>query len=189
VLPGYLGALTIVLLISMVIVRVWMLDQRGIVAMKFGTIDKTDFLIPPFAFLYFYLVFAGAVNWPAFAGKDLFRASSLQWIGVLLCASGLCLMVAGLASFGSSFRVGIDTQHPNALITSGIFAFTRNPIYVAFGSVLLGEFLIQPRWLLLLYLAAGIALFHRQVLREEAYLQEHYGAEFTAYRARVRRYL
>jgi protein-S-isoprenylcysteine O-methyltransferase Ste14 len=98
-------------------------------------------------------------------------------------------MVAGLASFGSSFRVGIDTQHPNALITSGIFAFTRNPIYVAFGSVLLGEFLIQPRWLLLLYLAAGIALFHRQVLREEAYLQEHYGAEFTAYRARVRRYL
>jgi protein-S-isoprenylcysteine O-methyltransferase Ste14 len=189
VLPGYLGALTIVFLISIVSVRVWMLNQRSIVAMKFGTIDKTDFLIPPFAFLYFYLVFAGAFNWPTFAGEQLFRASSLQWIGVLLCASGLCLMVASLASFGSSFRVGIDTEHPSALVTSGILAFTRNPIYVAFGCILLGEFLIQPLWLLLLYLAAGIALFHRQVLREEAYLQQHYGAEFTVYRARVRRYL
>ncbi|MFZ0574144.1 MAG: isoprenylcysteine carboxylmethyltransferase family protein [Candidatus Cybelea sp.] len=188
-LPGYLGALTIVLLMSIVIVRVWMLKQRGIVAMKFGTVDKTDFLIPPFAFSYFYLIFAGTFSWPTFAGEQLFRAASLQWIGVLLCASGLCLMVASLASFGPSFRVGIDTEHPNALITSGIFAFTRNPIYVAFGSVLLGEFLIQPRWLLLLYFAAGIALLHRQVLREEAYLRERYGAEFAAYRARVRRYL
>lgn len=187
--PGYLGALTVVLLMSIVIVRVWMLNQRGIVAMKFGTIDKTDFLIPPFAFLYFYLVFAGAFSWPTFAGEQLFRVSSLQWIGVSLCASGLYLMIASLASFGSSFRVGIDTEHPNALITSGIFAFTRNPIYVAFGCILLGEFLIQPRWLPLLYFAAGIALFHRQVLHEEAYLQQHYGAEFTAYRARVRRYL
>jgi hypothetical protein len=69
-LPGYFGALTIVLLISIVIVRVWMLNQRGIVATKFGTIDKTDFLIPPFAFLYFYLIFAGAFNWPAFAGEE-----------------------------------------------------------------------------------------------------------------------
>ena len=166
-----------------------MLNQHGIVAMKFGTIDKTDFLIPPFAFLYFYIVFAGPFNWPAFAGEELVRSSAFQWIGVLLCASGLCLMVASLASFGSSFRVGIDTEHPSSLITWGIFAYTRNPIYVAFGAVLLGEFLIQPRWLLLLYLAAGIALFHRQVLREEAYLQRQYGAEFTAYRARVRRYL
>jgi protein-S-isoprenylcysteine O-methyltransferase Ste14 len=189
VLPGYLGALTIMLLISIVIVRVWMLNQRGIVAMKFGTIDKTDFLIPPFAFLYCYLVFAGAFDWPTFTGQELVRSSALQWIGVLLCASGLCLMVASLASFGSSFRVGIDTEHPNALITSGIFAFTRNPIYVAFGSVLIGELLIQPRWPLLLYIGAGVALFHRQVAREEAYLQQHYGAEFTAYRARVRRYL
>ena len=138
-LPGYLGALTIVLLMSIVIVRVWMLSQRGIVAMKFGAIDKTDFLIPPFALSYFYLVFAGAFNWPAFAAQEFFRASSLQWIGVLLCASGLCLMVASLALFGSSFRVGIDSEHPNALITSGIFAFTRNPIYVAFGAILLGE--------------------------------------------------
>ncbi|MGH7727303.1 MAG: methyltransferase family protein [Vulcanimicrobiaceae bacterium] len=186
-MPGYFGALSIVLLIS--IVRVRILNRRGIVAMKFGGTDKTDFLIPPFAFLYFYLVFAVAFNWPTFAGDDLLRSASLRWAGVLFCAAALLLMVLSLVSFGSSFRVGIDTEQPSALKTSGIFAFTRNPIYVAFGCVLLGEFLIGPRWILLAYLIAGIALFHRQVLREEAYLQQRYGAEYTAYRGRVRRYV
>jgi hypothetical protein len=110
VLPAYLGASTIVLLLSIVIVRVWVLKRRGIVATKFGKLDKTDFLIPPFAFLYFYLVFAAAFNWPTFAGEGLYRSASLQWIGVLLCASGLCLMVAGLASLD---RASASESMPN----------------------------------------------------------------------------
>jgi protein-S-isoprenylcysteine O-methyltransferase Ste14 len=55
--------------------------------------------------------------------------------------------------------------------------------------MLLGQFLIDSSWVMLIYLIAGIALFHRQVLREEAYLGQHYGGEYGAYRARVRRYL
>ena len=35
--------------------------ENGIQAMKFGEIDKKDFLIPPFAFFYFYIVFGAAV--------------------------------------------------------------------------------------------------------------------------------
>ena len=48
-MPKYLGALTIVLLLGMVLTRVFLLKGQGIKAMKFGNIDKTDFLIPPFA--------------------------------------------------------------------------------------------------------------------------------------------
>jgi protein-S-isoprenylcysteine O-methyltransferase Ste14 len=33
-------------------------------------------------------------------------------------------------SFGTSFRVGIDVEHPDKLVTTGIFAVSRNPIYV-----------------------------------------------------------
>jgi protein-S-isoprenylcysteine O-methyltransferase Ste14 len=74
-------------------------------------------------------------------------------------------------------------------VTTGIFAYTRNPIYVAFGCVLIGEFLIQSSWILLVYVVAGVLLFHRQILREEVFLRQHYGADFEAYRRRVRRYL
>ena len=92
-------------------------------------------------------------------------------------------------SFGKSFRVGIDTQHPKKLVTDGIFTHSRNPIYVAFGFILIGQFLIFPNWILLIYVAAGFWLLHRQILREEEYLRKHYGEEYAQYSRRVRRYL
>jgi len=183
-----LGPLTIIVLLAIVLVRVQLLRRRGITAMRFGELDKTDYLIPPFAFFYFYIVLANAFGWPTPLPTS--HPSLLMfWLGALSCAIGLLVMLLALISFGRSFRVGIDTDHPGKLVTSGIFAITRNPIYVAFAFVLLGEFLLFPNWLLLLYLIAGIALFHRQVLREEAYLSTHYGAEYRAYCRRVRRYV
>lgn len=56
-----LGALTILVLVVMVLGRVAMLRRQGVRAMNFGKQDKTDFIIPPFAFFYFYLVFANAL--------------------------------------------------------------------------------------------------------------------------------
>jgi protein-S-isoprenylcysteine O-methyltransferase Ste14 len=188
-MSGYLGALTVLLVFGTVLTRLFLLRARGIAAIKFGDLDKTDFLIPPFALLYFYLIFANAFGWPTIIHAQMWNVPWLAWIGVALCAVGVLLMVLSLVSFGTSFRVGIDTEHPDRLVTSGIFAITRNPMYVAFGCVLLGEFLILPSWILLIYLLAGFALFHRQVMREEDYLRLHYGAEYRAYSDRVRRYL
>jgi protein-S-isoprenylcysteine O-methyltransferase Ste14 len=188
-MPGDLGALAIVLLPAMVLTRTVILRQRGVAAMKFGETDKTDFFIPPFVVFYLYLIFANALAWPSPVHARLFSAHWAAWLGVLCAAIGVGLMAWSLVSFGTSFRVGIDTDRPDKLITTGIFAITRNPIYVAFGFVLVGEFLIQPSWIMLVYTLAGFALFHRQVLREEAFLRMHYGATFETYAARVRRYL
>ena len=187
-MPAYLGALAVVLLLGMVLSRVFLLRRLGIVAMKFGEIDKTDFLIPPVMLFYFYLVFAHAFGWPSVARGQLLHSVPIAWAGVAACAAGLVLLLWSLISFKQSFRVGIDTDKPDALITSGIFAFSRNPIYVAFALVLIGEFLIFPNWILLLYLAGFVTLVHRQVLREENYLRAHYGRDYLDYCQRVRRY-
>ena len=185
----YIAALTIVLMMAMVVTRVLMLSRRGIAAIQFGKLDKTDFLIPPFALFYFYTVFAAAFNLPLLSTQEFFHLEIISWIGVLFCAAGLLLLLWSLIALGKSFRVGIDTEHPDKLITTGVFAFSRNPIYVAFASILLGQFLIFSNWILLIYLCAGIWLFHRQVLREEDYLKKHYGKEYLEYCNRVRRYL
>ncbi len=187
-MPGYLGALTIVLMIGMVLTRVVMLRRRGIDAVKFGKTHKTDFLIPPFALLYVYLVFAAAFDWPTLSTQKFFDSLVISWLGVLLCMLGVILFLWGIVSFGRSFRVGIDADQPDKLVTNGAFVVSRNPLYAAFGLVLIGEFLIFPNWLLLLYLCAGIWLFHRQVLREEQYLRQHYGNEYSDYCRRVGRY-
>jgi protein-S-isoprenylcysteine O-methyltransferase Ste14 len=188
-MPRYFGALTIVLLLSMVLARVQLLRSRGIVAMRFGELDKTDFLIPPFAFFYVYLILANALDWPSPVKPAHEPAPWSLGLGILSCVIGLAAMLWALISFGTSFRVGIDTDRPGTLVTSGIFALTRNPIYVAFAFVLFGELLLFPNWVFFLYLIGGIALFHRQVLREEEYLAAHYGDEYRAYCKRVRRYL
>lgn len=188
-MQSYLAVLTIVLMLGMVLTRVSMLRRRGIAAMQFGKLDKTDFLIPPFALFYFYTVFAAAFNLPLLSRQEFFHLEIISWMGVLFCAAGLLLLLWSLISFGKSFRVGIDTEHPDKLITTGVFAFSRNPIYVAFAMILIGQFLIFPNWILLVYMIAGVWLFHRQVLREEDYLKKHYGKEYLEYSKRVRRYL
>jgi protein-S-isoprenylcysteine O-methyltransferase Ste14 len=170
----------------MVLTRVFRMKRKGVEAMHFGKIDKTDFLIPPFALFYFYTVFAAAFGLPTVSKREFFHSEGIAWIGVFFCLAGLLLLLWSLVSFGQSFRVGIDTEQPDKLITTSIFAFSRNPIYVAFALILLGQFLIFSNWIILVYLLAGIWLFHRQVLREEDYLKKHYGQEYTN---RVRRYL
>ncbi len=188
-MPGYLAAATIVLLIGTVLTRVLVLSRTGTRAMHFGSIDKKDFLIPPVALFYFYTVFAAAFGWPLVSGERFFRSQALPWIGVALCFAGLLTLWVSLISFGRSFRVGIDVDHPDQLVTTGIFARSRNPIYVGFFLVLTGQFLVFPNWIPLVYLLAGSWLFHRQVLREEEFMRRQYGQEYEAYCRRVRRYL
>ena len=184
----YFGTLTIVLLLGMVWVRVLLMRRRGIQTIHFGRIDKKDFLIPPVAIFYFYTVFAAAFNFPTVSRQQFFHSGIASWLGVLLCLAGLVLLFLSLVSFGKSFRVGIDQDHPDSLVMTGIFALSRNPIYVAFGFVLLGQFLLFSNWILLVYMVAAIWLFHRQVLREEEYLRSHYGQQYSEYCNRVRRY-
>ena len=175
--------------LGMVLTRVLLLKGRGIKAMHFGKIDKKDFLVPPFALFYFYMVFADAFGAPGAIRRQFFYSTIISWTGVLFCLIGLSLLLWSLVSFGRSFRVGIDIERPDKLVTTGIFAVSRNPIYVAFLFVLAGQVLIVPSWFFVGYFCAAALLIHRQILREEDYLKKHYGKEYLAYGQQVRRYL
>jgi protein-S-isoprenylcysteine O-methyltransferase Ste14 len=185
----YFAATTVVFLLGIILSRVLLLKTKGIKVMHFGEIDKTDFFIPPFAFFYFYLIFAAAFRLPTISTQQIFSSGIVAWVGVCLCLSGLFLIVLSLISFGTSFRIGIDTRKADTLVTSGVFGISRNPMYVAFASILVGQFLIFPNWILMFSIAAGSWLLNRQVLREEDELKRHYGKEYADYCGRVRRYL
>ena len=186
-MQGYFAIITIILLMAMVLSRVFILKRQGIKVMQFGEMDKKDFLIPPFALLFVYLIFGHAFNLPKF-GSLLFESGFVSWIGVVVCIVGLIIFLMSLIAFGKSFRVGLDEQHPGKLVTTGIFAYSRNPIYIAFGFILLGILLIFPNWIFLIYLVLGFWLFNRQVLLEEASLKKHYGQEYNEYCRKVRRF-
>jgi hypothetical protein len=108
----YFGALTIVLLLGMVWGRVLLMRKAGIKATKFGEIDKKDFLIPPFAFFYFYLVFAHAFNLPTVSRQEFFHSKVAS--GVTLFVAGLLLLLLSLVSLGRVFALAsIQTSPTN----------------------------------------------------------------------------
>ena len=177
--------------VVIVLARAAMLRKRGVRVMVFGQTDKSDFLLVPVMLTIAYAALANTFGLP-FWGILIrpFWASAIPgWLGVLLCLAAIAGFAMTLASFGDSFRVGIDVSTPDKLITSGMFAISRNPIYVCFVLFFIGLFLIHRN----IVITAGTILFalviHKQVLREEKFLEAHYGREYDDYRKKVRRYI
>ena len=104
--------------------------------------------------------------------------------GTACVAAGTALVAVAWRERGPG-----DLEHPAALVTTGVHARTRNPIYVGFTLAHLGLAAATRNGWMLATCPVSAALVHRWVPREEAFLQAQFGAEYEAYRARVPRYL
>lgn len=114
----------------------------------------------------------------------------LPLAGDAMFALALALILwAGVAML----RAGTDPRPDKpdaALVTTGPFRFSRNPIYLGFVLVAAGFALRWgDLWSWLAVVAAQQLLDRLVIAREEPYLARRFGAAYTAYRARVRRWL
>lgn len=133
----------------------------------------------------------------AFAGEGYAFFAPLLWlqhpalvvIGLMLLGLSLIWILVAQAQMGEAWRIGIDAQHPTALVQRGVFGLSRNPIFLGMRVTLLGFFLILPNALTLTTLALGEALMQIQVRLEEEHLLQMHGELYQAYRQRVRRWL
>jgi len=191
-MQDYVAIFSLILLITLVLFRSFQMKKKGIKTFHFGEMDKKDFLILPFVLLFFYMILANTFDLPRFGAVLTSNETSsaiAAWIGAVLCLLAIVLFLWGLVSFGKSFRVGIDTNKPGNLVTSGAFSISRNPLYVAFFMILAGIFLIFPTWLFFAYFIAGLWVIDRQVCLEENSLRDIYGKEYNDYCNKVRRYI
>ena len=152
-----------------------------------------DTLVIAVALLWIYLLVAEAwpfsLSWlPGWLSKKIFDAAPLKFIGAALVLAAPVLFAAALRSLGKSWRMGIDRQQPGPLVASGLYAWSRNPIYSAFFLVIVGAILIHGRVIVLLFGAALMLLIHGVALREERFLAERFGETFQTYRRQVGRY-
>jgi len=179
------------LFVGMVLVRASMMRKRGIRAMVFGQTDKSDYLLVPVILAIAYSALANTFGLPMWSilVRPFWAAAAPGWLGVVLCVTAVVCFAVTLKSFGDSFRVGIDENTPDKLVTGGVFAISRNPLYVCFLMFFTGLFLVHRN----IVIAAAVVIFalfiHRQILREEKFLLSHYGKEYEDYRAKVRRYV
>jgi protein-S-isoprenylcysteine O-methyltransferase Ste14 len=117
------------------------------------------------------------------------QTPAAKTFGVVLVTLGMIPFILAFVNFGTSWRIGIDRKTPGGLVTGGIFAVTRNPIYVAFIMFLFGIFLINGTWFFLIFALLAVLAIHFQILREEEFLKQQYGRTYNEYCRRAARYL
>ncbi len=121
----------------------------------------------------------------------------IQWLShAALTSLGLVLLVLALvgvliaqAQMGDAWRIGVDAGRETKLVQRGLFAVSRNPIFLGMLVMLLGFFLVLPNALSLAVSVLGYSLLEIQIRLEEAYLTGRHGDAYRSYCRRVRRWL
>lgn len=155
-----------------------------------STLKSLELKIPPVALAFL----VAALTWGAarLAPAAGFPLPAGRFIAGGLALAGLLVAIEGVIAFHRA-RTTVNPLQPgaaSALVVSGIYRLTRNPMYLGLLLVLFG-------WALFLANAAafvGPAVFvlfinRLQIIPEERALTAKFGPEFVAYQARVRRWL
>jgi len=143
-----------------------------------------------FIALYFYalpgalVLFNERMAWPRLQSDLLDAAGTL----LIVAGVGVCLYCTWLF-WWLARGTPVPIQPPQRLVVTGLFRFSRHPMYVAYVAIGLGVFLVEGHMALLLYpVALFLAAELYLVKLEEPRLVERFGAEYEEYRRRVPRW-
>jgi protein-S-isoprenylcysteine O-methyltransferase Ste14 len=140
--------------------------------------------------LCYILAFAFFPTWYSFfLPIPLLDNLTTKYIGLTLLFISLVWTIIGQGHMKNSWRIGIDTETKTELVTTGLFAFSRNPIFFGMILTLLGLFLTTPNALTVLFLVLGYVLIQIQIRLEEEFLTKEHGQPYMEYRQKVRRLL
>jgi protein-S-isoprenylcysteine O-methyltransferase Ste14 len=124
-------------------------------------------------------------------GLDLFFSKQLFPLNSLWVALSIALFLFGISVIVWSVRVAgrHDLTAPDELITGGPYAFSRNPMYVAWISIYLSILCFnQSIWLAMLFPVSVLLTHFLAVMPEERMLMSQFGEKFSNYCQHVRRY-
>jgi protein-S-isoprenylcysteine O-methyltransferase Ste14 len=109
-----------------------------------------------------------------------------------LAAIGVAIALGGVLAFRRA-RTTVNPLKPEtsaALVSSGVYSFTRNPMYLGMVMVLIAwAVYLSSVWCLAGPLAFAWFITRFQIIPEERVLEKLFGADFSTYRKRVRRWL
>lgn len=120
----------------------------------------------------------------------IFHDDQWRWLGIIVLLLGVALLAFGRRTMVKAGTNVNPTLPTNAIVESGPFRFTRNPLYVGLTLIYIGlSLLLNTWWSLFLLVPVWLVMHFKVVRREEAYLEDKFGEAYLNYRRRVRRYL
>jgi protein-S-isoprenylcysteine O-methyltransferase Ste14 len=127
--------------------------------------------------------------WPLVAAPPAWQ-QSLRWIGIALIAVGAVHAASAIALFVKSRTTIVPHHRSSALVTSGAYRWTRNPMYVSLTFLYLGVAILLTSIWALPFLALPLYVMNAHVIpMEERQLDAVFGETYARYKSRVRRWL
>jgi protein-S-isoprenylcysteine O-methyltransferase Ste14 len=121
---------------------------------------------------------------------DSARRAVCGVVGVGLAVLGVLTLTLAYRAMARARTTINPREHTTTLVTSGVYRISRNPIYVGWFLVILGQGVASRSLFAVAVAVLMIGLLHwAVVLNEEAYLESAFGDEYARYRESVRRWL
>jgi protein-S-isoprenylcysteine O-methyltransferase Ste14 len=155
---------------------------------KHPTSDVPNVLVLPPLLYGVALAIGFLLQW--IAPRAIMASNAHYWIGGVLLALGVLLAISGRRVMEQAGTNVNPTLPSTALVATGAFSLSRNPLYVALTLMYVGlALLANALWVLVLIVPVLIIMDYGVIRREERYLEAKFGDSYRAYRSRVRRYL
>lgn len=125
-------------------------------------------------------------NYDWFTRFEYARPAWIGWLGLVPLAAGTWLLWRAHRDLGRNWSPTLQVVEEHRLVTTGVYAVLRHPIYTAFLLTAIAQVLMLPNWIAG---PAGLAAFALvrllRIPREEQMMVEHYGDEYRDYMAKV----
>ncbi len=138
-------------------------------------------------------LFALALGWALqlFLPLPRIAAGAPRWLaGALLCALGVGVVFSAFGLFRKTGQDPAPWEPSPELLATGIYRFTRNPMYLGLGLLQAGiGVLLGNLWMVALVPASWAVIYWTAIRHEEAYLERKFGIAYLDYKKSVRRWL
>ena len=150
--------------------------------------DHPDIRILPPLLMLIHLIIAFGLKWMIPLAVP--APAAVKIAGLVILAGGLLFAFSTISELGKAHTSPIPHEPTTAIVTSGPYRFSRNPIYVGFVCTVIGLPLALGNYWGLIISPAMLYYFNELIIKyEEAYLEKKFGAVYTGYKSRVRRWL
>ncbi len=153
--------------------------------------DTAGVIAPPPLIALMALLLGLLLDWllPAYVLTVLLSTYERMVIGAILMIAGAAIAIAALRAFRSAGTHAEPWKPSLHLVTTGIFQWLRNPMYVGGTLLLMGiAVALASDWMLVMIAVSSLVLHFGVVKREERYLEAKFGEVYRAYQKKVTRY-
>ena len=135
-------------------------------------------------------IYAFSTNWREYLLPLWYLESPiLNKIGWAMLFLSLIIVWVAQSQMANSWRIGIDEENKTELVTTGLFQFSRNPIFLGIMVANIGLFLVLPNAFTMLIVALSTISINTQIRLEEEFLMKTHSDSYFEYLNKVRRWL